>query len=72
LWEVVSTIGIGIVEGTDEVAVYVPLDIAGCPVDLVGMESGLRSRNRVVDSSVISSGVALAKVVALNFGGVAT
>lgn len=68
MWEIlaVESESITIVESTDQVGTNIPFDIVGGPVDGIGGHGADRVGDRVVDGSVVGSGVSLSEEVAFN------
>jgi hypothetical protein len=72
LGEASTVLGIGVVQGADQVAINVPLDVLAGPVDGVGVEVILGVADGVVGTTVIGGGISLAEVVGLDLGGITT
>lgn len=71
LGEGLATLGIGGLEGSNDVVIDEPVDIAGGPLDGVLVEGAERVINGVVGATIVGGGVTLAEIVGLDLGVVA-
>lgn len=72
LGEGLTTLGIGSLESSDNLVVDEPVNIGGSPLDGVLVVRAERVVDGVVSTTVVGSSIALAEVVGLNLGVIAT